>query len=204
MSPRAKTCLCFPHICNFCVPYFARNQQQIYPYTVLTDCVSNGGTLYSLWGKQRFNYRSQKPEASVHSNALVTHGIPFPNHTVPLKVSNVSFPFDLYFRTRGVWNKNGKIKTLRQASESLTGSDRLNWKRQEVFYCSYGLLYPSIVIWFANLVLDIGVLFFNGSLPRPEKVLNIELIFYRSTMEVNANSPSNKSLFFCWTMYKNL
>ena len=28
-----------------CVPYLALNQQQIYPDTVFTDCVSNVGTL---------------------------------------------------------------------------------------------------------------------------------------------------------------
>ena len=99
----------------------------------------------------------------MHSNALVTHSIPFPNHAVPLKGSNVSFPFDLYFSTRGVRNKNGKIKTLRQASESVTGSDRLDWKRQQEFYFSYGLLYHSIDIRFSTRVLDIGVLFFKGS-----------------------------------------
>jgi len=43
---------------------------------------------YSGRGKQRFYYRSQKPEASVHSNGLGTHSVPFPNHAVPLKVSN--------------------------------------------------------------------------------------------------------------------
>ena len=123
---------------------------------------------------------------------------------MPLKVSNVSFPFDLYFSTRGVWNKNGKINTLRQASESGTGSDRLDWKRQQELYFSYGLLHHSIDICFSIRFLDIGVLFFKGSLPRPEKVLILELISYRSTMELNANSPLNKSLFFCWTKYKNL
>ena len=168
MSPRVKTCLCFPHIFNFCVPYVALNQQQIYPYTVLTDCVSNGGTLYSRWGKSS-NYRWQKPEASMHSNALVTHSIQFPKHAVPLKVSNVSVPFYLYFSTRGLWNKNGKIKTLRQASESATGSDRLDWKRQQEFYFIYGLLYPSIDICFAIRVLDIGILFFKGFAPTPSE-----------------------------------
>jgi len=158
---------------------------------------------YSRLGKQRFNYSSQKPEASVHSNALVTHSIPFPNHAVPLKVSNVSFPFDLYFSTRGVWNKNGKLDiTTRQWISD--GSDRLDWKRQQEFYFIYGLLYHSIDICFSISVLDVGVLFFKGSLPRLEKVLILDLISYRSTIERHANSPLNKSLFFCWTMYKNL
>ena len=103
---------------------------------------------YFRWGKQRLYYHSQKTEASVHSNAPVTHIIPFPNHTVPQKFSNVYFPFDLYFSTRGVWNENGKIKALQQASESGTGSDRLDLKRQQEFYFSYGLLYPSIDICF--------------------------------------------------------
>jgi len=53
----------------FCVPYVAFNQQQIYPYTIFTDSVSNGG-------KPRFYYRSQKPAASVYSNGLVTHSMP--------------------------------------------------------------------------------------------------------------------------------
>jgi len=86
----------------------------------------------------------------------------------------------------------------------VTGSDRLDWKRQQKFYFSYGLLYHSIDICFSIRVLDIGVLFFKGSLPRLEKVLILELISYRSTMELNANSPLNKSLFFYWTKYKNL
>jgi len=208
VSPRAKTCLCFPHIFShifhLCVPYVALNQQQIYPHTVFTDCVSNGGTLYSRWGKQRFYYRSQKPETLVYSNALVTHSIPFPNHAVPLKFSNVSFPFDLYFSTRGVWNKNGKIKTLQQASESVTGSDPLDWKRQQEFYFSYSLLYHSIDICFSIRVLDIGFLFFKRSLPRPEKLLILELISCRRTTELNAKSPLNKSFYFCCTKYKNL
>ena len=55
-----------------CVPYVAFNQQQIFPYTVFTECVSNGG-------KQRFYYRSQKPAVLVHSKSLVTHSIPFPD-----------------------------------------------------------------------------------------------------------------------------
>ena len=169
------------------------------PYTVMNECVSNGGTLYSRWGKQRFKYRWQKPEASVHSNALVTHSIPFLIYAVPLNISNASLPFDLYFSTRGVWNKNGKIKTLRRASESETGSDRLDLKRQQEFHFSYGLLYPSIDICFAIRVLDIGVLFFKGSLPRNAKVLIFELISYRSAMELNANSSLNKSFLFWWT-----
>jgi len=49
---------------------------------------------------------------------------------------------------------------------------------------------------FSIRVLDIGVLFSKGSLPRPEKVLILELISYRSAMELNANSPLNKSIFF--------
>ena len=116
--------------------YVALNLQQIYFYTAFINCVPNGGTLYSRWGNQRFYYRSQTPEDSAHSNALVTHSIPFPNHAVPLKVSNVSFLFDLYFSTRGVWNKNGEVKALRQASESVTVSYRLDWKRQQEFYFS--------------------------------------------------------------------
>ena len=80
----------------------------------------------------------------------------------------------------------------------MTSSDRLDWKRQQEFYLRYGLLYHSI------RALDIGVLFFEGSLPRPAKVLILELISYRSTMEINANIPLNKGLFFCWTNYKNL
>ena len=86
----------------------------------------------------------------------------------------------------------------------MTGSDRLDWKRQHEFYFSYGLLYHSIDICFAIRVVDTGVLFFKGSLPHPEKVLILELISYRSTMEINANIPLNKGLFFCWTNYKNL
>jgi len=183
LSPRAKTYLCFPHIYHLCVPYVALNQQQIYPYTVLTKCVSNGGTLYSRWRK-RFNYRSQKPEDSVHSNAQASHSIPFPNHAVPLNVLNLSFQFDLYFTTRWVRNKNGEIKTLRQASESVTGSDSLDWKCQQELYFSYGLLYHSNDICFAIRVLEIGVLFFKYSLPLPEKVLILELIFYRSNMNL--------------------
>ena len=151
---KGKNLLLFsPHI-SFLCPYVALNQQHIYPYIVLTDCVSNGGTLYSRWRKPLFNYRSQKPEASVYSNVLVTHSIPFPNHAVPLKVSNVSFQFDLYFTTRWVRNKNGEVKTLRQARESVTGSDILDWKRQQKFYFSNVLLYHSIDTCFAIRVLD--------------------------------------------------
>jgi len=84
------------------------------------------------------------------------------------------------------------------------GNDLLDWKCQQEFYFSYGLLCHSIDIHFAILVLDKGVLFFKVSLPRPEKDLIFELISYRSTMELNANSPLNKRLFFSWTKYKNL
>ena len=77
----------------------------------------------------------------------------------------------------------------------MTGSDRLDWERQQEFYFSYGLLYPSIDICFAIRVLDMGVLFFKSSLPRPAKVLIFELISYRSTMELNANSTLNKKPF---------
>lgn len=71
----------------------------------------------------------------------------------------------------------------------MTGCDRLDWKRQQEFYFSYGFLYHSIDIRFAIRVLDIDVLFFMGSLPRPEKVFILGLISDRSTMELNANSP---------------
>jgi len=78
----------------------------------------------------------------------------------------------------------------------VTGSDRLDWKRQQEFYFSYGLLYSSFDICFAIRVLDIGVHFFKGSLPRPAKLLIFELISYRSTMELNVNSPLNKAFSF--------
>ena len=75
----------------------------------------------------------------------------------------------------------------------MTGSDRLDWKLQQEFYFSYGLLFHSIDICFSIRVLDIGVLFFKGSLPRPDKVLILELISYRSNMKINANSPLKKT-----------
>jgi hypothetical protein len=121
---------------SFVCSYVALNQQQIYPYTVFTDCISNGGTLYSRWGKQRLYYRWQKPEASVHSNALVTHGVPFPKPCRAAKGFECIFPIWFIFQYQREWNKNGKIKTLRQASVSVTGSDRLDWKRQQQFYFS--------------------------------------------------------------------
>jgi len=53
-----------------------------------------------------------------------------------------------------VRNKNGEIKTLRQASESVTGSDSLDWKRQQEFYFSNVLFYLSIDTCFAIRVLE--------------------------------------------------
>ena len=78
----------------------------------------------------------------------------------------------------------------------MTGSDRLDWKRQQEFYFSYALLYHSIDVCFPIHVLDIGVLFFKGSLPCPEKVLILEVFSYRITMELNANSPLTQAFSF--------
>jgi len=86
----------------------------------------------------------------------------------------------------------------------VTGCDRLDWKRQQEFYFSYGFLYHSIDIRFAILVLDIGILFFMGSLPPTAKVFILGLISDRSTVELNVNSPLHKNPFFWWTKYKNL
>ena len=81
--------------------------------------------LYPRWEKKRSNYRLQKPEASVHSNALVTqHTVPQPCRAA--KGFECIFQIWFIFQYQGVWNKNGKIKTLRQANESVTGSDRLD------------------------------------------------------------------------------